>query len=425
LRRISVEYVLSAVRYLAALPEVDPTNVSVWGASRGGELALLVGAFGGDEVRGVIAQYGSPWVYGGCCPPTYAPECAWTYGGACLPYLTRIPVEQVRGPVLLIAGQYDAVWPLAYTEQISAQLDAAHHPHQLTVFPNVGHGFGAGRCFIAASRCTEFPGLSSTRWDANAYVHATRVTFAQVVAFLRALAAGSPAALPTIVPRELVMPPVATPASAGPKTAVSGTVLLRDALTDPATGTLPKQSNEPGRYTRGYVADAYAISLRASPVAVGGAPNHAEAVLPGTYGDASIAVRARLENPLPDQAVTLACRSERIDREYVLMVMPATGTFQLLLWTPPTAWTLTGEQPSTHIRPGSANNLLELSCHGRSIEAAINGERVASVSDYTLGEGRMWIGVRQRTAHPELPTISTEPGTAIRGFFTDLVLIQQ
>jgi acetyl esterase/lipase len=89
LRRIPLEYVLAAVEYLRALPEVDAANVSVWGWSRGGELALLTGAHG-PEVRSVIALYGAPWAFNGSGSLAAVSDCAWTHGGACLPYMMRM-----------------------------------------------------------------------------------------------------------------------------------------------------------------------------------------------------------------------------------------------------------------------------------------------------------------------------------------------
>ena len=55
----------------------------------------------------------------------------------------RIPVERIQGPVLIYGGQYDSVWPVDYAIHAADELAQAHHPHQLTVFPNVGHGFGS------------------------------------------------------------------------------------------------------------------------------------------------------------------------------------------------------------------------------------------------------------------------------------------
>jgi dienelactone hydrolase len=89
LQHISLEYALTAVHYLKTLPEVDGANVSVWGWSRGGELALLVGAYSQD-LRSVIALYGAPWAFNGCCTSAANADCAWTFHDVCLPFAMRI-----------------------------------------------------------------------------------------------------------------------------------------------------------------------------------------------------------------------------------------------------------------------------------------------------------------------------------------------
>lgn len=200
LERIELEYVLSAVRYLEGLPDVDGANVSVWGFSRGAELALLIGSLSPD-LRSVIALYGPSTAREGCCAPTSGSICAWTLRGACVPVGTRTPVEKIHGPVLLLHGQYDALSPLVLQQMTADQLDAAPHPYQLTIFKDVGHAFGYGlACLVAVRLCQAPTNIANTGqpeasywdtipWDAAAYVEASRVSFAQTVAFLKALAA--------------------------------------------------------------------------------------------------------------------------------------------------------------------------------------------------------------------------------------------
>jgi dienelactone hydrolase len=106
LRSIPIEYVARALRWLHARPGVD--DVVVVGASRGGELALLVAATYPALVQGVAA---------------YAPGYAvvpgsWTHDGRSVPPPSdpdpRIAVERIHGPVLLVAGGADQVWNSAY-----------------------------------------------------------------------------------------------------------------------------------------------------------------------------------------------------------------------------------------------------------------------------------------------------------------------
>ena len=106
------------------------------GASRGGELALLVGSTYPALVQAVAA---------------YAPGYAvvpgsWTRGGEPVPSATdpdpRIPVERIRGPVLLVAGAADQVWDSAYS---ASAVDERRHEHgalstEDLTFQNAGHG---------------------------------------------------------------------------------------------------------------------------------------------------------------------------------------------------------------------------------------------------------------------------------------------
>lgn len=166
LDRIPVEYVLSAITHLRGLPQVDASSVNVYGVSRGAELALLIGSYSQD-IRSVISVFGSPWVFGGLVGLGLAGrssgDCAWTVNGSCVPIGMLIPVQQIRGPVLLFHGQYDALWPLAYSEQISTKLDSAQHPHSLVVFPDVGQTFGTLDCLIGTGTCNASTAVCSCR----------------------------------------------------------------------------------------------------------------------------------------------------------------------------------------------------------------------------------------------------------------------
>ena len=113
---------------LRAQPGVDPRHVLVAGESRGGEAALLVGAYFPELVNGVIAGVPSSVVTPGAWPDTSRP--AWTLSGRPLPAVSPsefgqpnppgngravIPVERIRSPLLLPCGEQDLVWPSCVT----------------------------------------------------------------------------------------------------------------------------------------------------------------------------------------------------------------------------------------------------------------------------------------------------------------------
>jgi len=146
------------------------------GFSRGSEAALLLGVHFPGLVSAVIA--GSPSsvtnVAFSSSSPLPPDEAAWTLGGRALPVASPpgdprsagnpaavIPVAHIRGPVLLLAGADDQLWPSpGYARVIMTTLAAHHDPylHQLKEFGGAGHvaGFAmpydAGPARIAEGR---------------------------------------------------------------------------------------------------------------------------------------------------------------------------------------------------------------------------------------------------------------------------------
>lgn len=144
LDRIPLEYFDTALGWLSAQTSVAANKIGVVGVSRGGELALLLGATF-PEIRAVVAYVPSGIVW-----PAY-PESgygAWTQNGQEIPYArtlsyeqwdqalaagdvrrdsfdwyfiplrdaayadrAAIRVENINGPVLMITGIDDKLWP--------------------------------------------------------------------------------------------------------------------------------------------------------------------------------------------------------------------------------------------------------------------------------------------------------------------------
>lgn len=180
--RTPLEYFESALRWVHR--ELDPRSgvVVVSGQSRGGELALLLGATYPELVGGVVAYVPGAHVHGaqGAADPAEGWDSpTWTLGGEPLDHLwdhnpgvtwqpwtggpppdryrdvyldglrdrtfaatSRIPVEQIVGPVLCVSGMDDALWPSSlYSRQVVAALRAAGHPHETLHldYPDAGH----------------------------------------------------------------------------------------------------------------------------------------------------------------------------------------------------------------------------------------------------------------------------------------------
>jgi dienelactone hydrolase len=177
LAEIPLEYFGTAIRWFQRQEGVQPQSLAVMGASRGGELALLLGATF-PEIRTVVAHVpsGALWMgirVGDTAPAEATP--AWTLNGQPLPFMWRgiaadavdwahqpialspgyvaalrdsdivehatIPVEKTRGPILLISGQADHMSSPKLTEiavQRAHQCNFGFGLEHLS-YPDAGH----------------------------------------------------------------------------------------------------------------------------------------------------------------------------------------------------------------------------------------------------------------------------------------------
>ncbi len=135
---IEITRVSEAIAYLRDRPDTVGEKVGVVGISRGADLALIMGVL--DQAAGpVVSIMTSPWVHGS--PDSAAPAAAWVYQGEPLPF-TVIPVEKIDGPVLLLHGQEDHVWPVSFAYVVAERLAAHDHEYELIVYPHRGHELG-------------------------------------------------------------------------------------------------------------------------------------------------------------------------------------------------------------------------------------------------------------------------------------------
>jgi len=176
---VPLERIERGLDWLAARPEVATVEgrLGVLGASRGAELALLVAATWPHLVGPVAAYSPSSVLWPGLDPrlPSGPTRASWTLAGTPLPFVpfpegvvparsghgismlplcegglrnrravarAAIAVERCTGPLLLVSGGDDRVWPSRrMSEAIAARLarhgraDAARHLH----FPAAGH----------------------------------------------------------------------------------------------------------------------------------------------------------------------------------------------------------------------------------------------------------------------------------------------
>ncbi|MGJ7524753.1 acyl-CoA thioesterase/bile acid-CoA:amino acid N-acyltransferase family protein [Variovorax sp. GB1P17] len=208
LDRIPLEYFGTALTWLAAQPGVAAGPIAVVGASRGGELALLLGATF-PAVRAVVAYVPSGVVWG-AYPASghgawtlegqeiaYANDDEWEKTPRDAAYLERvsIPVEKIGGPVLMISGADDKMWPSSELAEIAFQrLKHAAFPHRFEhlSYPGAGHHIGWPNVFTTM---TKFKHPTSGEdldmgGTPQSTAHARQDSWTRMLEFLRAALAG-------------------------------------------------------------------------------------------------------------------------------------------------------------------------------------------------------------------------------------------
>jgi hypothetical protein len=182
LTQIPIEYFLSAIEWFSLLSSVKKDSVGLMGISRGAELALLLGSRT-PLVRAVVAYSPSSYVWSGLRADSPSDAAAWTAAAHPMPFASltdprlahvrervfasspieltpmfdtalagplpsdaMIPVERTNGPILLVSGEDDRMWPsYRMGEQVMRRLEARSHPfHSKHLhYPNAGHSMRA------------------------------------------------------------------------------------------------------------------------------------------------------------------------------------------------------------------------------------------------------------------------------------------
>jgi dienelactone hydrolase len=209
LHRIPLEYFEAALGWLAAQPEIDAQRIGILGVSRGAELALLLATkFPAIHAVAAYAPSSVAWAAGGRDKATGEIIPSWTWQGLPVPFApmplrgfmwrsaipvavlrrpvmfrnlfraglrnremierASIPVEQMRGPVLLISGGDDHLWPAAeMSEAIVARLKKNNFAHAVEHlhYPRAGH-------------MLRYPYLPTTsRESGNTYLRGAKFSF--------------------------------------------------------------------------------------------------------------------------------------------------------------------------------------------------------------------------------------------------------
>lgn len=178
LQDIPLEYFETAFNWIKKEPYLDSSHVGIYGASRGGELALILGAWFPEAIQAIVAAIPSSAIYGGL---SETPVHAWRYQGEPLaPFApvpptdfsngrgddaatavqtsisflegmqnkqafddAAIPVENIQASLLVISGGDDKMWPSSvYAAQIEDRLQKNNSSiaRKYLHYPKAGHG---------------------------------------------------------------------------------------------------------------------------------------------------------------------------------------------------------------------------------------------------------------------------------------------
>ncbi|MEL6253859.1 MAG: acyl-CoA thioester hydrolase/BAAT C-terminal domain-containing protein [Bacteroidota bacterium] len=172
---IELEYFEKALNWLKNQEAVDADKIIIMGASRNAELSLILASTFPELVGGVIAFAPSSVSWSNTVLPYNSDElkASWTYKGNPIPFIAMeklqagesemlntlgywseglkdslavaqasIPIEKVKGPVLLLSGKDDKVWPAAMMADMLEVRSKAYsfaYPFENIQYENTGH----------------------------------------------------------------------------------------------------------------------------------------------------------------------------------------------------------------------------------------------------------------------------------------------
>jgi uncharacterized protein len=173
---IPLEYFDKVFVWLATRPELRGKKIAVVGASKGGELALLL-ASKNPQICAVVAFSPISVVFQGMPKDYWPPRSSWSYKGVPVPFVpydsnyyfghseeihkgilvgyyqesmknqdavkkAEIEVEKINGPILLFSGNQDTIWPSTeMCKMISRRLKKKQFKHKIehVKYENAGH----------------------------------------------------------------------------------------------------------------------------------------------------------------------------------------------------------------------------------------------------------------------------------------------
>lgn len=187
--QIPLEYFGRAIGWLKLQPGIDADKIAVMGSSKGGELALLLATAYNEDIRTVVGYVPSGIVWQGISfnhqKSWQGPKSSWTLENRPVPFLrystypsalsigtsgyffgkpipfkrifesalinepavakASIPVERINGPVFLISGSDDQLWPSTRLSNMVVERLADHNypfAYEHLNYAGAGHAIG-------------------------------------------------------------------------------------------------------------------------------------------------------------------------------------------------------------------------------------------------------------------------------------------
>jgi len=221
---IPLEYFAEAIAWLKAQPFVASNSLAFAGVSKGGELALLLGATYPKAIKAVVGYAPSAVVWRGVSYSLRSffgsPRSSWTLRDEPVPFVSISPrfsevagylvgkmpslrgiferslgdeaavaagsiaVEKIEGPVLLISGTDDQVWPSTrFSEMVVERLKAHDHPFPYDHLRYEGAGHPAGLPYSGPVMIRAGPMPLGGSLEANGFLKAD--SWPKVLGFLK------------------------------------------------------------------------------------------------------------------------------------------------------------------------------------------------------------------------------------------------
>lgn len=229
LSNIPLEYFHTAIQWLQANKAVQAEKLGILGYSKGGEAALLLGATF-PEIKAIVAFAPPAVAFQGLSATTPEPTSSWSYQGKQVPFVAYTPsqafiqyteialeaqlplafkssyienldnstnleeatiqVEKTNGPLLIISGEDDQMWPAQrFGKMIMQRLNSFKHPFsdQHFNYPGAGHRISLPYLPTAGMQEVYHPrsrAICAYGGNPQGHAHAASQSWAEVRTFL-------------------------------------------------------------------------------------------------------------------------------------------------------------------------------------------------------------------------------------------------